>query len=101
MGFFLQVKEYVKPEKFDWLKEEAEKLGFLYVASGEFRMDVLGWICGAMPAWLCFDLLICQRLGCAHAWFCCQVLSSAPRTRLENSTSKTSWTSGCRHPLPS
>ncbi len=31
---FLPIVEYVKPEKFEMFKEEAEKLGFMYVASG-------------------------------------------------------------------
>ncbi|KAI8911780.1 hypothetical protein EDD86DRAFT_188906, partial [Gorgonomyces haynaldii] len=30
----MKVEEYVKPEKFDFWKQEAEKLGFKYVASG-------------------------------------------------------------------
>lgn len=35
-SWHLAVEEFVPPEKFDWFKEEAEKLGFLYVASGPF-----------------------------------------------------------------
>lgn len=31
---FLPIVEYVRPEKFEMFKEEAEKLGFMYVASG-------------------------------------------------------------------
>ena len=30
----MQVKEYVKPEKFDYWKQRADSLGFLYSASG-------------------------------------------------------------------
>ena len=30
----LAVVEYIRPEMFDWYKEEAEKMGFKYVASG-------------------------------------------------------------------
>jgi lipoyl synthase len=30
----LAVVEYVKPEKFDWFKQEGEKIGFKYIASG-------------------------------------------------------------------
>jgi len=32
----LEVKEYVNPNKFEYYKREAEKLGFLYCASGPF-----------------------------------------------------------------
>ncbi len=32
----LPVQEFVRPEKFEWYKEEALKRGFLYVASGPF-----------------------------------------------------------------
>ena len=32
----LPVEEYVTPEKFEFLKKEAEKMGFLYVVSGPF-----------------------------------------------------------------
>lgn len=35
-SWHLVVEEFVHPEKFLWFKEEAEKLGFLYVASGPF-----------------------------------------------------------------
>jgi lipoic acid synthetase len=30
----LKVEEFVTPEKFDWWREQAEQMGFLYVASG-------------------------------------------------------------------
>ncbi|MCF7946799.1 MAG: lipoyl synthase, partial [Spirochaetia bacterium] len=32
----LEVSEYITPEKFDWWKEEAEKLGFSWVMSSPF-----------------------------------------------------------------
>ncbi len=35
-SWHLPVSEYVHPEKFAWYKEQAEKMGFLYVASGPF-----------------------------------------------------------------
>jgi len=35
-SWHLAVEEFVPPEKFEWFKEEAEKLGFLYVVSGPF-----------------------------------------------------------------
>lgn len=35
-SWHLVVEEFVPPEKFEWFKQGAEKLGFLYVASGPF-----------------------------------------------------------------
>lgn len=35
-GFFTEVKEYLPPEKFERLKQVAENMGFVYVASGPF-----------------------------------------------------------------
>jgi len=35
-GFFIEVKEYVTPQMFEHLKNIAENMGFLYVASGPF-----------------------------------------------------------------
>lgn len=35
-GFFTEVKEYVTPKTFEHLKNVAESMGFLYVASGPF-----------------------------------------------------------------
>jgi len=32
----LEIKEYVRPEKFDFFKKEGKRLGFMYVASGPF-----------------------------------------------------------------
>jgi len=32
----LKITEYVKPEKFDWFKQKADEIGFLYCASGPF-----------------------------------------------------------------
>jgi lipoic acid synthetase len=31
---YLPVVEYITPEKFNWLKKVAERMGFVYVASG-------------------------------------------------------------------
>jgi len=35
-SWHIQVSEYVHPDKFEYLKEEGEKMGFMYVAAGPF-----------------------------------------------------------------